>query len=255
MTAGEQVAFQLTFDDYQAAILAHAAASGTTNKHSGTPIWQWLIIAVSVIAALFIVGWNVKLPAITIIDPLEAELRKNYFELAPWFLLLAISFSYNFAARLSRVQVAVWLGLLLVINLASALVAMLAVGGLVALPFILVLHFWFRAWTQLVTQRAMQNQWRRMDHLHGPKVFRWDHEGFVMEEPAVTSVYRWNAVLGWRETKSVFMLYISASDFHLVPIRAFSDAGSVKNLRDAIMESLKNRADPRFPVISQTSTN
>lgn len=248
--SGDQFTFELTFDDYQSAMLAHDVGSGATDKHGGTPIWQWLIIAVAVCAALGIVASTVKNPTVDVIAPLKDAIRQHYLLVAPWFVLVAVSVSYNLAARLSRAQIAVGLGFLLMVNVASAIGALMDVGVIGTIPWILVLHFWFRSWTQLITQSGLRSQWHRLTHLHGNKTFRWDDEGFVIEEPTVTLVYRWNAILGWRETSSVLMLYVSTSSFHLLPVRAFPSAGSVKDLRQTIVESLKNRADGRFPVIN-----
>lgn len=93
-----------------------------------------------------------------------------------------------------------------------------AIGVAIVLFFLL---FW------LIYTFAAFPLWVRRDYRRHPNVqreqsLRVDEEGLFLESEIGHTETRWAAYTRWRETKSLFLLYLGPRPFEIIPKRAFS---------------------------------
>lgn len=80
---------------------------------------------------------------------------------------------------------------------------------------------------RLIYTFALFPWWVRRDYRAHPNIqrehaLRVDEEGLYLESEIGRIETRWPAYTRWRETKSLFLLYLGSRSFEIIPKRAFS---------------------------------
>lgn len=88
-------------------------------------------------------------------------------------------------------------------------------------PFIGVVVVWIILAT-IGPIYSANKQFKSMSAAQAPITFEFTDENVRMETRNSTAQTAWPAFAKWREQKSIFLLYVSAYVFHLIPKRAFA---------------------------------
>jgi len=94
-------------------------------------------------------------------------------------------------------------------------------GLAVSLPEF-VLGAVFLLWPLVFLPVHAKRDFKKHPHMAGPKLLRVGDEGFGLESDNSSSKSNWSLITRFRETPHVFMLYVGARNFMIVPKRAFS---------------------------------
>jgi hypothetical protein len=114
------------------------------------------------------------------------------------------------------------------------------------IPWLLIFGFiWFFAFRQLRNVGA--TMWRNNPRWQMPTSLDIGPEGLHVTLPVLESHWRWNAFLGWAETKNLFILVTTAKERIGIPKRAI-DPALLDQLRYLFQASISPRIHG-FPVL------
>jgi hypothetical protein len=68
-----------------------------------------------------------------------------------------------------------------------------------------------------------------------------DEEGFGMQTTNSDTTIKWPALIKFRETRNLFLVYPSKRMFYLIPKRAFTDESQVKEFRELLDRKINQR--------------
>jgi hypothetical protein len=102
-------------------------------------------------------------------------------------------------------------------------------------------------------RRDVRKLWDSQPAFHRLKTADVSAEGVVISDDKTRLEYRWQAFVGWRETKNLFMLVTSPKTSQFLPKRAFAGEEELSAMR-AICELIPKSANAAFPVEPMPST-
>lgn len=80
----------------------------------------------------------------------------------------------------------------------------------------------FILWTLVFLPLHAKRDFKKQPHMAGTKLVRADDEGLALESDLGKSENKWSLFTKFRETPRVFMLYVGARNFMIIPKRALS---------------------------------
>ncbi|HEX4792498.1 MAG TPA: YcxB family protein [Humisphaera sp.] len=84
-----------------------------------------------------------------------------------------------------------------------------------------ILHALWAHTTNLLRGSA-SGSWELQSHLHGHHVVRVEETGVDVQTPLLRTDYSWRAFVGFTEAQTVFLLFISATSFLIIPKRSLT---------------------------------
>jgi YcxB-like protein len=90
--------------------------------------------------------------------------------------------------------------------------------------------------------------WDLAVNLHRPYTMEFSESGCVIAQTFVRADYSWEYFLGSVETPSLFLLFASPVQFHIIPKRAFTDEDEANELR-RLLRAKVSAPTSAFPVI------
>ena len=100
---------------------------------------------------------------------------------------------------------------------------------------------------------GVRRLWDGQPHLQRPKRVEIDVTGFVISDAVSRLEHRWPSFSHARETKNLFLLYVSNYAFHMVPTRAFATDEEADGCRELVRKMVAERPGPAFPVLPATA--
>jgi len=109
----------------------------------------------------------------------------------------------------------------------------------------------FLTWLLIVTfnkqRRNLRMLWDIQPSLHRLKTADISAEGVTISDNKTRLEFSWQAFVGWRETKKLFMLLTSSKSSHFLPKRAFAGDEELNAMR-ALCELIPKDAGAAFPI-------
>jgi len=96
---------------------------------------------------------------------------------------------------------------------------------------------------------GVRRMWTGQPHLHRPKRIEIAEPGVVVSDGVSRLEELWPAFSHARETKNLFLLYVSDYSFHMVPKRAFATTADTDAFREMVRRMVVERPGPAFPVL------
>ena len=116
------------------------------------------------------------------------------------------------------------------------------------LPWLLILGcIWFFVFRNLrVRSRKV---WEGNPQFQQVQIFDMSEEGVRIVNPLTETLYRWNAFVGWAETKNLFLLLLPNRSRVPVPKRAIGDQAEQQRFRDFV-NARAHEPTSAFPVVA-----
>jgi hypothetical protein len=252
-----QIRYQITFEDYLDACGSHFArqfkaqlAKGRRTRRSlHIFIMVELVLVALALGLLALVRWKVggQLGWVLQTRILLTQLAMTTLTLLPVASLLVLFMTLAFAQKRPRSAVRMMflagLGCVVVGAIAFWLVEsrrrmFLAAGAPAPFdsPFNfanlvswgIVLFLWIALIQALATN--WKKNWQRLANQHRPKTANISADGICIGDQESRSQYHWDAIAKVVDTPSLLLIYLDELIFHIVPKRAFADAGQIDAL-------------------------
>ena len=113
------------------------------------------------------------------------------------------------------------------------------IGSLVVIVF--PLSYWIL--TPLIGYVIIPGRARKLFHqtktASAPFSVTWDKDTISFESAEWKQRSNWTDFLKWRESEALFLLYINAQSFRIIPKRSFADAAAVGQFATLVRENVK----------------
>jgi hypothetical protein len=86
----------------------------------------------------------------------------------------------------------------------------------------IVMGIYFLSYPLVVFPMRIKRDFKKQTQFHGPLVLKTTENDLVATGKNFRSEYKWDFFASFRETKRIFMLYVSDKNFLVVPKRAFA---------------------------------
>jgi len=83
--------------------------------------------------------------------------------------------------------------------------------------------------------------WRSNPSVRGAIICWADEEGFSQQTTNTDLTVKWPALIKFRETRNLFLIYPSKQMCYLIPKRAFTDESQVKEFRELLRRKINQR--------------
>ncbi|HEY9430863.1 MAG TPA: YcxB family protein [Blastocatellia bacterium] len=83
--------------------------------------------------------------------------------------------------------------------------------------------------------------WRSNPSVRGVIICWADEEGFSQQTTNSDSKIKWPALIKFRETRNLFLIYPSKQMCYLIPKRVFTNEGQVKEFRELLHQKINQR--------------
>jgi hypothetical protein len=103
---------------------------------------------------------------------------------------------------------------------------------------LLGMRYWFTPWRT----RSIYAQQKEMQR---PYFLSWNAEDITHESDTATVRTPWSDFLKWREGSELFVLYLSAVAFRIVPKRAFANQEAIDNFRALLREKIASKENQK----------
>jgi hypothetical protein len=101
--------------------------------------------------------------------------------------------------------------------------------------------FWYAVVYFLIVPTRAGLTYRRQKALQRPYDVGWNANGVAIDNEFSNGVTPWSDYRKWRESKGLFLLYLSDRLFHLLPKRAFANEDAVATFRGVLRERIAAR--------------
>lgn len=92
--------------------------------------------------------------------------------------------------------------------------------------------------------------WQLQTSLHRPFMSTISEDLFTIAEPLTETHHAWASFAGYLETPRLFLLYVSAMGFHIIPKRALAAPGELELFRDRCVRLIAGRPQPGQPMLA-----
>jgi YcxB-like protein len=112
----------------------------------------------------------------------------------------------------------------------------------------LFLMTWFVIWTIVVSGNRVRSYWEGQSPLHRAKTADISSEGIVVSDGVSRLEYRWEGLVGWKESKTLVVVFLSQRAILFFPKSAFGSEEELAAMR-ALAELIPNPRATGFAVL------